>query len=128
MDPQYFWTLKLFGPQNFQDPKFAGPQNFYTKFLRYEILFGLKNISSLKDISNCYFLHVTHNFCRPKFCNTQFFCDTKGFGPLTSLAPKKISKKSDQVDYLTIEYFESSRNLENLELECGPAQPNLFLD
>ena len=37
-----------------------------------------------------------------------------------------LVKKSDQVDYLTIEYVESSRNLENLELECGPAQPNLF--
>ena len=27
---------------------------------------------------------------------------------------------------MTIEYFESSRNLENLELECGPARPNLL--
>ena len=27
-------------------------------------------------------------------------------------------------NYLTIEYFESDRNL---ELECGPAQPNLFI-
>ena len=34
--------------------------------------------------------------------------------------------KRDQVDYLTVVYFESSWNLENLELECGPAQPNLF--
>ena len=25
----------------------------------------------------------------------------------------------------TVEYFESSWNLENLELECGPAQPDL---
>ena len=31
------------------------------------------------------------------------------------------------IDYLTIEYFVSSRNLENLELECDPAQPDLFL-
>ena len=38
--------------------------------------------------------------------------------------------KSRQVklgDYLTFEYFESSWNLKNLELECGPAQPDLFL-
>ena len=26
---------------------------------------------------------------------------------------------------MTVEYFESSWNLENLELECGPAQPDL---
>ena len=26
----------------------------------------------------------------------------------------------------TVEYFESSWNLENLELECGSAQPDLF--
>ena len=37
-----------------------------------------------------------------------------------------LVKKRGQVDFFTIEYFESSRNLENLELECGPAQPNLF--
>ena len=28
---------------------------------------------------------------------------------------------------LTVEYFESSWNLKNLELKCGPAQPDLFL-
>ena len=41
------------------------------------------------------------------------------------LLPKNFSKR-DQVDYLTVEYFESSWNLENLELEFGPAQPDLF--
>ena len=41
------------------------------------------------------------------------------------LWPKKFSKRY-QADYLTVEYFESSWNLENLELECGPAQPDLF--
>ena len=35
-------------------------------------------------------------------------------------------KRGDLVDYLNVEYFESSWNLENLELESGPAQPNLF--
>ena len=34
-----------------------------------------------------------------------------------------VSKVSD---YLTVEYFESSWNLENLELECGLAQLDLF--
>ena len=28
---------------------------------------------------------------------------------------------------LTVEYFESSWNLKNLELECGPAQPDLLI-
>ena len=41
------------------------------------------------------------------------------------LWPKNFSKR-DEVDSLTVEYFESSLNLENLELECGPAQPDLF--
>ena len=41
------------------------------------------------------------------------------------LWPKNFSKR-DEVDYLTVEYFESSWNLENLELECGPAQPDLL--
>ena len=41
------------------------------------------------------------------------------------LWPKNFSK-IDQVDYLTVEYFESSWNLENLELEGGPAQSDLF--
>ena len=27
----------------------------------------------------------------------------------------------------TVEYFDSSWNLENLELECGPAQPDLLI-
>ena len=35
---------------------------------------------------------------------------------------------SNVTDYLTVEYFESSWNLENLELECGPAQPDLFFN
>ena len=40
-----------------------------------------------------------------------------------------LLKKRDQVNYLNVKYFESSlnlENLENLELECGPAQPYLF--
>ena len=41
------------------------------------------------------------------------------------LGPKNFSER-DQVDYLTVENLESSWNLEHLELECGPAQPNLF--
>ena len=41
------------------------------------------------------------------------------------LWPNNFSRR-DQVDYLTVEYFESSWNLENMELECGPAQPDLL--
>ena len=39
---------------------------------------------------------------------------------------KILVKKSDQEDFLIIDNFESRRNLDNLELKCGPAEPNLL--
>ena len=42
------------------------------------------------------------------------------------LWPENFSTR-DQVDYLIVGYFESGWNMENLELECGPAQPDLFV-
>ena len=51
---------------------------------------------------------MTQNFLGPKFVKTQNFSTRY------------------QVDYLTVGYFESSWNLEYLELECGPAQPDLY--
>ena len=61
---------------------------------------------------------------RPKFVKTQLFLEV--ILDTRLLRPKDFSNR-DQVDYLTVEYFEYSWNLENLELECGPAQPDLFL-
>ena len=69
---------------------------------------------------------MTHNFLCPKFVNAQLSFGSKRSRILDFFDPKILIKKSDQVDYLTIEYFESRGYLENLELEFSPAQPNLF--
>ena len=87
------------------------------------MLFLVENQASLTPpplVENyTFFLTLPLTFWRSKRFWTIYFFD-----------PKIWVKKRDQVDNLTIEYFESSRprpsrNLENLELECGPAQPNL---
>ena len=51
---------------------------------------------------------------------------SKRFWTLDFFDTKVLVKLSYQVDYLNVKYFESNWNLENLELDCGPAQPNLF--
>ena len=71
---------------------------------------------------DCFFIvsvskFVTHNFSRPKFVKTQFFGGSV-------LDTGLFFSKREQVDYLTVEYFKSSWNL---ELKCGPAHPDLLL-
>ena len=88
---------------------FLDPKYFWTQIV-FSLLVSLNLWLTISCVQNSLKLNF---FFKRKVLDTRL------------LWPENFSTR-DQVDYLIVGYFESSWNLENLELECGPAQPDLF--
>ena len=91
------------------DPKFIGHNLFEPKIFLFKNGKFFWRFFSIVIFS----ISVTPNFLCLQFVNTQIFFEAKDFDP------KILVKKSDQVDNVTIEYFDSISNRKTWNLSVA---------